>query len=58
MDALLTLDQVARLLQVPLGTLRFWRHKGTGPRSIKVGGHVRYRQVDVQAYIDSLAGAH
>ncbi len=57
MDKLLTLDEVSHLLQVPVATLRYWRNRGTGPASLKVGAHVRYRGADVRAYVDQLAGA-
>lgn len=32
-------------------TLRQWRHRGTGPRWIKVGHGVRYRPDDVEAWL-------
>ena len=44
---LLTLDEVSAQLGIPVNTLRYWRQVGTGPASIKVGKHVRYRQSDV-----------
>ena len=30
-DELLTIAEVADVLRVPLATLRYWRHLGTGP---------------------------
>lgn len=34
-------------------TLRSWRHKGRGPKFIKVGGTlVRYRLSDVEAFLN------
>ena len=44
-DELLTIDEVAEMLRVPIGTLRYWRHLGAGPHSFKVGRWVRYRRV-------------
>ena len=41
-DELLTLPEVADLVRVPVATLRYWRHLGCGPRSFRVGRHVRY----------------
>jgi predicted DNA-binding transcriptional regulator AlpA len=32
---------------VPEGTLRYWRHLGSGPRSFKLGRHVRYWRADL-----------
>ena len=42
--------------QIPGTTDQSWaamRHKGTGPRYVKLGRKVYYRRVDVQAWIDS-----
>lgn len=33
---------VADRYGVPLGTVRKWRHEGTGPAGVKFGRHVRY----------------
>jgi len=50
---LLTLKEVAALLHVPVATLRYWRHLGTGPRSFRVGRGVRYHSTDVHAWINA-----
>jgi len=55
MESLMTTEQLAEFLQVPLTTLYQWRHKGTGPRGIKVGKHVRYRRADVEAWLETQA---
>lgn len=44
---MLTLQEACRFLRVPEGTLRYWRHLGSGPRSFKVGRHVRYWRNDL-----------
>jgi excisionase family DNA binding protein len=49
---LLTIDEAAKLLRVPVATLRWWRHNGTGPRSFKLGRHVMYRHTDIDAWIE------
>ncbi len=46
-DDMLTLQEACRFLRVPEGTLRYWRHLGCGPRSFKVGRHVRYWRTDL-----------
>ena len=46
-DEMLTLQEACRFLRVPEGTLRYWRHLGAGPRSFKVGRHVRYWRADL-----------
>jgi excisionase family DNA binding protein len=50
-DEMLTLAEACRLLRVPEGTLRYWRHLGTGPRSFKIGRHVRYWRTDVVLWL-------
>lgn len=46
-DEMLSLQEAATFLRVPDGTLRYWRHFGSGPRSFKVGRHVRYWRTDL-----------
>ena len=54
-DPLLTADQVALWLGKPKATLYAWRTRGLGPRGIKVGGDLRYRRSDIEAYIEQNA---
>jgi len=51
-DPLLTIDEVSDWLGVPKGTLYQWRSRNQGPRGIKVGGGLRYRRSEVDAYLD------
>lgn len=51
MEMLYTDRDLAERLQVSLETVRYWRKKGTGPRAIKVGRAVRYRESDVQVWL-------
>ena len=44
---------VARILGVEVDTLASWRRKGIGPRWYRVIRGVRYRQSDVEAWLDS-----
>lgn len=44
-------DAISSLLAVQTKTLQAWRHRGGGPPFIKVGRLVRYRLVDVEAWI-------
>ena len=48
---LLTVREVAEQLGLMRDTLYHWRMRGEGPRAIKVGGRVRYRQSDVEAWL-------
>ena len=50
-DDMLTLKEACRFLRVPEGTLRYWRHLGCGPRSFKVGRHVRYWRADLVLWL-------
>lgn len=54
-DRLLRPDEVADRLGVPPGTLANRRYQGHGPTYLKVGRHVRYRAVDVDAWLDRQA---
>lgn len=51
-EPLLSGEEVAAYLGVPRPTLHQWRYRGEGPRSIKVGRHVRYRKADIEAWLD------
>jgi predicted DNA-binding transcriptional regulator AlpA len=54
-DELLTIQEVADVVRVPVATLRYWRHLGTGPRSFRVGRSVRYWRTEVIAWLDDQA---
>ena len=55
MDPIRTPAQLAEQVFVPVTTVYQWNSKGTGPRYIRVGRHVRYRQSDIDAWLDSHA---
>jgi excisionase family DNA binding protein len=48
-------EGLARYLGVPAATVKAWRHKGTGPRGLRVGRYVRYRRTDVERWLESQA---
>lgn len=52
-DRLMTIEEVAGYLQVPVKTLYDWRHRGCGPRGMRVGRYARYRRDDVDAWLES-----
>lgn len=52
-ERLLRIGQVSEWTGISENTLRFWRHKGIGPRSAKLGRRVVYREADVRAWIDA-----
>lgn len=51
-EQLLTIQELAELLGVPVATVYRWRTHGDGPRGIRVGKHIRYRPRDVERYLD------
>jgi DNA-binding transcriptional MerR regulator len=51
MDSLKTEQQTAKTLNVKVGTLRAWRHRGGGPPFIKLGHVVRYSPQDLQKFV-------
>ncbi len=50
---MLTIDEAAAYLAIPRSTLYTWRTRraGFGPRAVKLGGCLRYRRVDLEAWI-------
>ena len=50
----LTTNEVGALINVPVATLRWWRHNGTGPKGSKLGARkVMYRRADVEAWLEA-----
>ncbi len=51
--SILTVDQAAVYLAISKATLYTWRTRriGFGPRAVKFGGSLRYRQVDLDAWV-------
>jgi excisionase family DNA binding protein len=52
-DRLWSVDDVAGYLGVPKQTLYQWRTRGYGPPGCRVGKHVRYLRVDVEAWVEA-----
>jgi excisionase family DNA binding protein len=50
-EPLMTPQEVADFLAMPVLTLQTWRAKRTGPRAYRVGRHVRYRREDVDRWL-------
>ncbi|WP_431839707.1 helix-turn-helix transcriptional regulator [Gordonia hongkongensis] len=49
----LTTLEVAELTGIPTGTLRYWRHRGEGPPSFRLGRRVVYRAERLWDWIDA-----
>ena len=53
METLLSTTDVAGRLGVAEITLRKWRLYGSGPRFVRCGANVRYREVDLEGWLAS-----
>jgi excisionase family DNA binding protein len=51
----LTEREVAELLGLSVATLRAWRHRGKGPRFLRLGRSVRYLPLDVDDFVRASA---
>jgi len=51
----LTEREVAELLGLSVATLRAWRHRGKGPRFLRLGRSVRYLPSDVVDFVHASA---
>ena len=50
-DRLLSAEDLAAFLDVPIKTLYMWRYRGEGPVGFRIGRHIRYRWSDVEQWI-------
>lgn len=50
---LLTAAEVAERLLLSSDTLTRHRINGTGPRYVKLGKHIRYREHDIEAWLEA-----
>ena len=53
--AAVTERQVAEQLGLSVATLRAWRHRGKGPRFLRLGRSVRYLPSDVDEFVRASA---
>jgi len=51
-ETLMSPQELADLLGLPLAAIYNFNYRGTGPRRISVGRHVRYRRLDVEAWLE------
>lgn len=52
-QGLMTAEDLSTYLAIPLKTVYRWSYRGEGPRSLKVGRHLRYRAQDVDEWLQS-----
>lgn len=55
MSKLLSVKEAADYLGVKPATIYDWRTDGKGPRAVKVGRLVKFRETDLNAFIDASA---
>jgi excisionase family DNA binding protein len=53
--SLLTPEEAAAFLAMPVLTLQTWRAHRTGPRYYKIGRRVRYRHSDLERWLQQQA---
>ena len=55
-ERLLSAQDLADYLEVPVKTIYAWRHRNTGPRGFRVGKHLRFRWRDVESWMAERLG--
>lgn len=50
-ERLMSVQELANYLDVPVKTIYAWRYHDLGPRGFRIGRHVRFRWHDVQAWL-------
>lgn len=53
MSETMTLAEVAEEKRISPATLRYWRHRGEGPKSFKLGRRVMYKRTDVDSWVQA-----
>lgn len=56
-NRLLTLNQIQPTVQLSRVTIWRWEKEGKFPKHIKLGRSIRWRESDIQAWIDGLQAA-
>ena len=53
---LLSVEEVAELLQVPVRTIYQWRFRGEGPAGMRIGRYTRFDPRDVERWLEGRKG--
>ena len=53
LDRLLTVEDLADYLDVPVATIYAWRYRRQGPPGFRVGRYLRFRRSDVERWIEN-----
>jgi excisionase family DNA binding protein len=51
---LMTIDEVAAHFKVTRNTIYGWRYRGHGPKAIRFGKHLRFKESQVAAWINQV----
>lgn len=51
-EKMLTDKQLAESIGVTVACVRNWRYEGRGPKFLRLGGAIRYREQDVREFFD------
>jgi excisionase family DNA binding protein len=51
LTTLLSVEEIAAWLQVPIATIYRWRSRGEGPPGYKIGKHVRFDRGEVLTWL-------
>ncbi len=49
---LMSVKDLAELLQVSVKTIYDWRYRGLGPTAIRIGRHVRYEPDEIERWLE------
>ena len=52
LDRVLTVQDLAEYLDVPVATVYGWRYRRLGPPGFRVGRHLRFRCSDIERWIE------
>ena len=52
LEPLISAQELAEYLDVPVATVYAWRYRRQGPPGLRVGRHLRYRRIDVNEWIN------
>lgn len=55
---LLSVQELAAVLQVPVRTIYQWRLRGDGPQGMRVGKYLRFDPADVARWLDRRKAGH
>lgn len=53
LDPLVTIQELADYLGVPIKTIYEWRQTGRGPVGTRMGRHLKFRLSDVRTWVDA-----